>query len=102
MNNTDHTLNEQASAKGGGHRPDSSGHQNDTNESARILERRVAGWVESIGRCLVFMSPGPPWYGAQCRRLRGHEEEHDFGTKEEAQKRWESANAQHERRGLEV
>lgn len=34
--------------------------------------------------CAVFMSAGPPWYGASCRLANGHEGEHDFGTQEEA------------------
>jgi hypothetical protein len=36
-------------------------------------------------RCMTFRSPGPPWYAAQCKKLHGHDWEHDFGTQEEAE-----------------
>lgn len=36
---------------------------------------------------MKFQSAGPPWYGAQCR-LYGVHLECDFGTPEEARKRF--------------
>ena len=46
----------------------------------------LAAIVRTSGasRCTVFMSPGPPWYAARCRRESDHSGECDFGTQEEA------------------
>lgn len=38
----------------------------------------------SPSRHAVFMSAGPPWYGAQCKLKFGHPGACEFGTKEEA------------------
>jgi hypothetical protein len=43
--------------------------------------------------CQAFMSPGPPWYAAQCRLKPGHEGEHDCGTVEEARAAWDASVA---------
>ncbi len=38
--------------------------------------------------CQCFMSPGPPWYAAQCLKPLFHVGDHEFGTKEQASRRW--------------
>jgi hypothetical protein len=45
-------------------------------------------------RCMCFMSPGPPWYAAQCKYLAGHGGRCEFGTMEEAGARWNQAFAE--------
>lgn len=42
-------------------------------------------------RCQNFMSPGPPWYAAQCRLAQGHPGDHEFGTQKEAKLAFEQS-----------
>ena len=49
--------------------------------------RKTTAMSEMVAesKCTTFKSPGPPWYGAQCRRAGGHTGVCDFGTQEEAE-----------------
>lgn len=39
-------------------------------------------------QCATYMPSGPPWYASQCRLLKGHSGECEFGTEEEARQRF--------------
>ena len=51
-------------------------------------DKRSAPPVRAL-RHRCFMSPGPPWYAAQCRLAAGHSGDCDFGTVEEARRAWD-------------
>lgn len=54
------------------------------------FEREVRFYLRRPA-CLTVMSPGPPWFGAMCRKPGGHEGDHDFPTAEEATANWDDA-----------
>lgn len=46
-----------------------------------------------LARCMVFKSPGPPFYAARCKYEIGHHGDHAFGSMREAKKRDERSLA---------